>query len=175
MHMEEWKDIPGFESIYQASTLGRIRSLDRVERDRPLPRKGKVLATYRQAGKHTHVTLYLHGKRCVMLLHRLILRTFAGEPKEGQEGDHINFNRDDNRLENLRWLSKLENMRAYFASGRHATGEKKHGAKLNPAKVLEIRRMREEGKSRQEIAGKFGVSPMAVWQIDNGRSWKHVR
>lgn len=174
MDMEEWKAIPGFEGIYEASTLGRIRSVDRIERDRPLPRKGKVLATYRQAGKHTHVTLYLHGKRIMCKVHRLVLLTFSGEPESGQEGDHINFDRDDNSVTNLRWLSKLENMRHSFKAGRHALGEAKPGSKLNPEKVRKIVEMRKGGRKRSEIAKQFGVSETVIWQIATGRSWRHV-
>lgn len=100
--MEEiWKPIPGFID-YEASNLGRIRSLKR--------RKPKILIPFYNRGGYLQVGLHQCGRTNLKLVHRLVLWAHEGHPK-GRECDHINRVRDDNRLENLRWVTRRENLR----------------------------------------------------------------
>jgi hypothetical protein len=99
--VEIWKDIPGFLD-YQVSNLGRVKSLKR--------KKEKILRPcYNQYG-YLQVGLTQCGRQNLKLVHRLVLWAFEGHPK-GRQCDHINRVRDDNRLENLRWVTRKENIR----------------------------------------------------------------
>lgn len=98
---EEWRDIEGFDGVYQISSLGRVRSF-KTGKERFL--KGSVYNT----GYKT-ITLRHNGKDCQKLLHRLVAETFIPNPENKPEVNHINCKRDDNRVENLEWVTHYEN------------------------------------------------------------------
>lgn len=114
--MEEiWKDIPDYEGIYQASNLGRIRSLDRMKRH---GEKSKYL--FRGGIKSQHVSnfgyyntsLCKDGKSKTFSVHSLIAITFLGHAPNKYKGlvvNHKNFDKLDNRVENLELITVREN------------------------------------------------------------------
>lgn len=110
---EEWRDCVGFEGYYQVSTLGNIRSLDRMVRTNakePTYRqhKGKNLKPRKDAYGYLITDFWVEGKSSTVKLHRLVLDAFIG-PESNLFCDHINGVRDDNRLGNLRWVTVKEN------------------------------------------------------------------
>ena len=128
---EIWKDIPGFEGHYQASTLGRIKSLDRKDTlGRSL--KGRIMKQGETRGKYLTVGLSKNEVRKTYRVNRLILMTFCPcENMEILEANHKNENRQDNRLENLNWLTSQEN--SVWNDKHKRTGEKnknKNGKKV---------------------------------------------
>jgi hypothetical protein len=96
--MEEWKKIEGFEN-YSASTFGRIRN-DKTGTIRKLQ-------TYTKG----YYSVRINGKN--LLVHRLIAKTFIENPDRKPVVDHINGDRQDNRTENLRWVTTAENLLSY--------------------------------------------------------------
>ena len=127
---EVWKPIPGWEQYYEASTHGRIRSLDRFtirSNGSPYRRKGRILKTWAlpHTGHHC-VALHANAKGTKYRVHRLILTTFVGEPPEGTEGCHNNGNPADNRLENLRWDTKKANAQDTVKHGKNFWANKTH-------------------------------------------------
>lgn len=120
--MEVWKDIPGYEGIYQASSYGQIRSAEgkatsnkrygvRRWRSRILKGRGNNPTT----GKR--VSLWKDGKPKDLLVARLVALTFLGEPQEGFTVNHKDGNRFNNDIENLEWLSLGDNIRHGFETG----------------------------------------------------------
>lgn len=109
---ETWKPIPGYEGLYEVSDQGRVKALPHeVPAKGPgtqMTKGGLMSFTLHEAG-YPQVSLRKDGKRQKKLVHRLVLMTFAGLPKEGEEGRHLNDVKTDNRLENLRWGSRSEN------------------------------------------------------------------
>lgn len=109
---EEWKDIPGFEGLYQASNLGRVKSLKRF-------RKGKndCLASVKERIKKSvidrygyyRVVLCKNSIKKAYLVHRLVFEAFNGSIPEGLQVNHINEIKTDNRLENLNLMTAKEN------------------------------------------------------------------
>jgi hypothetical protein len=121
---ETWRPIPSCPG-YEASNLGRIRSVARVVMRRngsPCPRKGYVLSPKRQYG-YLRVTLVERKSR---LVHDLVLEAFIGPRPPGADACHANGKRDDNRLANLRWDSRSANMRDAVRHGTHPTGSRTH-------------------------------------------------
>lgn len=170
--MEElWKDIPGYEGRYQASTEGRIRSVDFKVRGvchftgRPFIRtiKGRVLKPG-QYCKSGHLSVVLGHGTPGKPVHQLVMRTFIGAPKDGDEILHINGNPKDNRLSNLRYGTRTENILDVFRQG-------KAWRKLSVEDVYDIRFELFCGMNGSAVAKKHGLSACAISSIKNGRTY----
>lgn len=113
--MEEWKNIEGYEEIYQVSNYGRIKSLvretpftnrwgQRVTRTRKeIIMKGKV-----QKNGYLAVVLR-NGHSKTFLVHRLVANAFIPNPENKPQIDHIDGNKQNNYVDNLRWVTAAEN------------------------------------------------------------------
>lgn len=108
--MEEWKDIEGYEGLYQVSSLGRVRSLDRYDEYKHRFHKGVLLYQGTVTDGYKCVTLWKDGKRKVKKVHVLVREAFF-ENTNGLTIDHINRDKTDNRLENLKLVSIGDNIR----------------------------------------------------------------
>lgn len=117
---EEWRDVVGYEGIYQVSSLGRVMrtSCRGVAKQR-------ILCTIYHS-RYMVVTLYKNGKGKQMLVHRLVAQAFIPNPDKLSQVNHKNGNRKDNRVENLEWVTAEENiMHSYYALGHiEQTGRK---------------------------------------------------
>lgn len=115
--MEEvWKDVVGYEGLYQVSNLGRVKSLERLIEDKKGRLKRKRV--YKEKLLHLNlckngyciVCLFRNQKKKFSYVHRLVADAFIPNPERKPEIDHINGIRNDNRIDNLRWVSHKENM-----------------------------------------------------------------
>lgn len=112
---EIWKDIPGYEGLYQASNFGRIRSLDRtIVRGASRTRgpykaklKGKVLAPANGVQGYLVVPLGKNSPSC--RVHRLIAKAFLPNPENKPMVNHIDGDVKNNRVDNLEWCTSQEN------------------------------------------------------------------
>lgn len=123
-----WKDIKNFEGYYQVSDSGEIRSIDRtIETARGTWFfKGKVLQPNVGTNGYLYVNLSKADKGHTVYIHRAVAETFLGKV-EGLEVNHINSNKQDNRLENLEWLDRHTNA-SLGSRGKH----KDNGMEKNP-------------------------------------------
>lgn len=123
MATEIWKPVVGFEDSYEVSSLGRVRSLDRVVVMNS--RWGKPVAKNLK-GKFLAPTLNGHGYPNVMLgagnmcrVHRLVAEAFIPNPDELPQVNHLDGNRANSKVENLEWTDASgNNTHAYRVSGR---------------------------------------------------------
>lgn len=110
--MEEiWKDIEGYGGYYQVSTLGRVRSIDRVvkgKNGRDYTKKGKILKPFNFGG-YLNVGLFGTLSKPTQAVHRLVAFAFIPNPENKPCVNHINGVKTDNRLENLEWVTNYEN------------------------------------------------------------------
>ena len=102
--MEIWKDIKDYEGIYQVSNLGNIKSLNNNK-----TKKEKILKLVKCNG-YLRVNLYKNNSHKNYAVHRLVAEAFIPNPNNKPFIDHINTIKDDNRAENLRWVTHKENM-----------------------------------------------------------------
>ena len=112
---EEWRSIEGYEGLYEVSNLGRIKSCDRYVSYCNFVRlaKGRFLTLKNNGKGYLYVDLYSNNKGTRLYIHRLVAKAFTeicGECKEELEVDHKNCCRDDNRAENLHWVTRIGNM-----------------------------------------------------------------
>lgn len=103
--MEQWKEIPGYDGKYDVSTYGNVRCVN-------YRRSGKSQNMKLSLSRHNYymVTLRQQGKNVNRSVHRLVAITWIPNPKNLPEIDHINSDPSDNRVENLRWCTKEENL-----------------------------------------------------------------
>lgn len=109
---EQWKDIAGYEGIYQVSSLGKVRSLDRKVRtchNSFRTSKGRLLAQRFQKNGYAVVSLYKNGKANTCRVHRLVASAFVGNPFGYDEVNHIDENKRNNSSNNLEWCTRSYN------------------------------------------------------------------
>lgn len=179
---EVWKDIPGYEGYYQVSNLGFVRSLDReMVINHPI---GGLRTVFKE-GKLLKNKLNNHGKIMVSLskqnqvkevqVHRLVLLAFIGEPSDGRECCHKNDNQTDNRLENLYWGTRMENIADKYRNGKQLMGSEVITHKLKECEVWLIKKLLETKKYSDVFISKmFRVDITTIQKIKCCINWKHV-
>lgn len=118
MKNEIWKDIEGYEGIYQVSNLGRIRSLDRYI-TKPHPRngvptrylkKGQIVKTFAGRNGYIGVVLKFERNQKNFMVHRLVAKAFVPGYFDGADVNHKDCNRQNNRADNLEWMTRRDNL-----------------------------------------------------------------
>lgn len=130
---ELWKSITGYEGLYEVSTLGRVRSIERVvvnKRDREMTIKETILKPENVYNGYERVYLYKNGKGVHKRVATLVYESFIGAIPEGLEIDHANGVRTDNRLENLRAVSHLDNCRNPISRAKHLAANVNRSQKM---------------------------------------------
>lgn len=113
--MEVWKDVVGYEGLYQVSNHGKVRSLDRYVPHKTLGMKfcgGREMATHTTNAGYLSVNLSKDGKYTSFDIHRLVAVAFLGASDvSGLEVNHIDENKKNNQVSNLEWVTKSQNNR----------------------------------------------------------------
>lgn len=124
---------------------------------------------------YLRTTLFRDAKRFIFGVHRLVLEAFVGPRPDGMECCHNDGNRQNNRLENLRWDTVKGNARDRELHGHTAKGERNGFAKLNADEVRSIRELYKTGNyTQQELGEMFSTDRTNITLIVLRRGWKHV-
>lgn len=176
MRKEIWKDIPGYEKLYQVSNWGRVKSLDRwikYSDDRLRFFKGSILKAVKIKDGYLSICLCKDGKQKNFLVHRLVWEAFNGEIPEGMQVNHINEDKTDCSLGNLNLLTHGQNCN--WGTRNKRSAEKRKNGKLSKA-VLQLTypglELICEWPSAAE-AGRNGFSQGAVSDCCLGRRKSH--
>ena len=169
---ETWKDVPRYEGRYQASTLGRIKSLKRSipsknrYTDQPFMRTipERILKPGRYC-KSGHLSVVLGKGENGKPVHQIIMETFVGNAPIGMEVLHKNGDPTDNRLSNLRYGTRTENILDVYHQG-------KRWRKLHTDDVEEICFGLHCGISGVDLAEIYGVSQSTISAIKHGRTFE---
>jgi len=169
MPEEEWRDIVGYEGIYQVSNLGRVRRI--AEQNSTWV--GRILKPNRDNNGYVRVNLCRNGQVTPYRVHFLVCQAFLGCPPDSRyEVNHKNGKKDDNQTSNLEWVTYSENLtHAYRVLSR----KRIRVSKLTSDQVRRIRELWATGDYTQTGLGKlFGISQVTVWEIINRRTWAHL-
>ena len=162
--IEEWRDIPGYEGFYEISNHGRVRRIYR-----------RLMAKRETRDGYIRLNLSKDGKTSQVFVHQTVLKTFGPSQKMGQQTNHKNGHKKDNRIENLEWVTVAENIRHRDkVLGNGPVGSRNGSAILTKDDVKEIRLLRAKGWTCRRIALRYPVGRAAISHIVTGRSWKHI-
>jgi len=152
--MEIWKDIIGYEGIYQASNLGNLRSLN-------YKRSGKiqVLKPALDNKGYLRTALMKDGKLKTVKVHRIIAQTFLLIINDKNQVNHINGVKTDNSLTNLEWCNNTENQNHAIKIGlvKQKSGDLHHKTKHSDELILKIYNEYKNGTSKRSLSKKYNV------------------
>lgn len=116
---EIWRDVPGYEGLYQVSSIGRVKTLDRMIDAHVGYRhqKEQIMSFYIDKNGYRKVHICKDSKTKNVMIHRLVCMTFIENPRNLPEVNHINGIKDDNRVENLEWCTRSENEQHAYDNG----------------------------------------------------------
>ena len=177
-----WKPVPAFETLYEASDAGQIRSLDRIVR---YTRRDGRCVERNYAGKILQPGLNSRGYEIVTLcdtenshhtrpVHRLVLETFVRPKNPGEECRHLDGNIRNNALTNLCWGTSAENMADKIAHGTWVRGSRVGNSRLTEDQVREIKRRLAQKEPHASIALDYDVKTVTISAISSGRNWSWV-
>lgn len=187
---EQWREVVGYEGVYEVSNHGRVRSVDRVlefmSKHGTIGKKfskGKELSQHKSRG-YMGVMLYNsstpENKRRFKGVHVLVAAAFLDKPEWADRVNHMDLDRSNNHVSNLEWTDHTGNIRHAIENGRQlgVCGERNHGAVLTEDDVRWMRANAESNGgsfTRREIAERFDISLSGINSAINGTTWKHVQ
>lgn len=166
--IEEWKPVPlvGFEKYYEVSSHGDVRSVRTGQLLKPWPSSRLGYLT---------VGLWAEGKQTKQYIHRLVLLTFVGPCPDGMESCHGKKGKDVNRVDNLRWGTRLSNSHDIDLHGTRLLGDHHPSAILKETDVAEIKAFCKKRGDRTTIARKYNVSVGTINDIMQNKTWGHIK
>lgn len=141
---EIWKDIEGYEGLYQISNYGRIKSLEKyiksgIKNSKKVKRKEKILKIQENRYGYNYVNLSKNSEHKYKTIHRLVAQAFIPNPQNKPQVNHIDGDKTNNCISNLEWCTSSENeIHAYKFLNKHKNnGNKgKFGKENAKAKVV---------------------------------------
>ena len=159
--MEEWKNVVGFEGIYEVSNHGQVRS--------KITNKIKKQTIDKKTNRF-YLGLWVNNKQTIVKPHRLVLDAFVGKCPDGMECCHNDGNPFNNHLSNLRWDTPKNNHADKIKHGTTNRGERCAKAKLT---LEQVNKIRADNRLQKEIAKEYGVQQSLISRIKNGVRWQH--
>lgn len=157
---EEWKPVKGYEGFYEASTMGRIRSVTRyINRSRGgLQMSRGMVLRQNHNGSYYSVGISKYGKQKTVAVHKMVMEAFSQRPVWAEEINHINHNSLDNHLSNLEWCTVLQNRDHTYKDGNSKRARPVQ--RLNDGKVY---------RSMCEAAKDISATQSQIDKVCNGK------
>jgi NUMOD4 motif/HNH endonuclease len=167
--MEIWKDIVSYDGLYQVSNLGRVKSLKR--------NRETIFKLLINRDGYPVCQLFYNKKHISYKIHRLVALSFIPNPENKTTVNHINGVKTDNRVENLEWNTRSENILHAFQIGlkKSSKGISNGRSKLTEKEVLKIRLLLSKGMKQNDISKKFNISTQTISSINKRLIWKHIK
>lgn len=176
MQREIWKDIEGYEGVYQISSLGKVKSLKRITRfknnDRIRVEEERILKPQITHKGYHKIQLRKNGKTKGHFVHRLVAEAFIPNPENKSTVNHKDGDKLNNFVGNLEWMSNLENMRHAYQTGIRNNGDNAPVtlAKLKPvAQYTKGGTLVAEYRSIKEAVEKTGIGQSSISSCCAGR------
>lgn len=168
---EEWKIIPGTNGMYQASSWGKVRSIDRTVNHKTsgkLRLKGRLLKMQETNENYLYITICIEAKRSKQHVHVLVAAAFHGQRPEGYHVDHHDRNRQNNHKENLSYKTVMQNC--------SFKGSQSGNALLTEKQVSEIKaKYKRRIYTAKMLSDEYLVGTALIHKITAGKNWKHVQ
>ena len=171
MKNEEWRDVVGYEGLYQVSSMGRVKSLerrfiDKIGRERYV--KECFLKPCADRGGYLRVGLCDGKKQKTFKVHRLVCEAFHENPDNKPQVNHINEIKTDNRASNLEWATARENSNFGTRNERVAKARSKLvGQYAQDGELIKV------WPSTMEVERQAGFSQGNISKAANGK-YKHA-
>ena len=124
MNFEEWKDIPGYEGLYQVSNTGKIKGLPRVTVQNQILQERILIPGVINNG-YLQITLHKNGEHKNFLVHRLVANAFIPNPKNLPEVNHKDEDKTNCNSDNLEWCTRKYNINYGTHNQRSAESRRK--------------------------------------------------
>lgn len=163
MTTEQWRDIPGYEGLYEVSDHGRVRSMH--------GRRGSAVHMLNpgRTNGYLMVGLCKNKNKWQVTVHRLVMLAFVGE-SNGLFTNHKDGNRSNNHLSNLEYVTNVENLR----HGREVLGHLPGKRSLDESVIREIIELGANGLKPKQIAQMFEITVQHTRLILRGETWMHL-
>jgi hypothetical protein len=163
--IEKFREINGYKIYRDGTIIGK--------RGRPIGSQ-QIDPTTGENNGYIACTIDLGDLGMAHGIHRAIAMTFIPNPNNLPETNHKNGIKNDNRVENLEWVTNKENQdHASYVLGRRV-GENYHNPILTDTEVIKIYELCKQGTKHAEVAEKYGILPEHVYNITKGKRWKHL-
>ena len=165
---EIWRDIEGYEGLYQISNLGNVKSFKGINE--------RILKASLNSSSYLTVSLCLGSNSKTCTVHRLVAKAFILEVDGKYHVNHINGVKTDNIALNLEWCTPKENIQHSHDTGLQVAvkGSANGKAKLKEEDIPKIFAMAAEVYTNKYIAKHFGVSATVINRVLNRKTWKHI-
>lgn len=179
---EVFKNVIGYEGLYQISNYGNIKSFKRID--------VAILKPIKDSCGYLGGAFYKNRIRKQYILHRLVAEAFIPNPLNKRTVNHIDGNKLNNHVSNLEWNTDSENQNHAIRTGlklpvivteenkrkcsERSKGEKNNSAKLTEQQVIKIKTQIALGVALTCIARTYKISIPTISAIKTGRLWKHI-
>jgi hypothetical protein len=168
--IEKWKDIVGYENKYQVSNFGRLRNANGIMK--PMTATNGYLVA----------CLWKNNKQKKFVLHKLVAQAFLENPNNYKEVNHIDGNKNNNRVENLEWCDRSINLTHAYKTGlkQKKFGKDNHNSKrVKQTNILtgEIKVWDSLGDIQRTLgysSGQISQVCNKIWKTAHNCKWEYV-